>query len=104
MKARPITVLGKGVRDRAESERRRAHRRSELHRERHLHALTNSAADCNTYRATSCATRRASTASRYSNSSQGGGGIFVHGWNHYMEIANNRVTANAGTLTGGITA
>jgi hypothetical protein len=36
------------------------------------------------------------------NSSQGGGGIFVHGWGHNLEIANNRVTNNAGTLTGGI--
>jgi len=36
------------------------------------------------------------------NSSQGGGGIFVHGWAHYLQIANNRVTNNAGTLTGGI--
>jgi hypothetical protein len=38
-----------------------------------------------------------------SNSSQGGGGILVHGWNHFTEIANNSVTNNAGTLTGGIT-
>ena len=37
------------------------------------------------------------------NGSQGGGGIFVHGWNHYLEISNNRVTNNAGTLSGGIT-
>ena len=37
------------------------------------------------------------------NSSQGGGAIFLHGWNHYMEIANNRISANHGTLTGGIT-
>ena len=37
-----------------------------------------------------------------SNSSQGGGGIFLHGWNHYMQVANNRVYGNAGTLTGGI--
>src|SRR5882757_733799 len=36
------------------------------------------------------------------NSSQGGGGIFVHGWNHNLEIANNRVSANHGTLSGGI--
>ncbi len=36
------------------------------------------------------------------NSSQGGGGIFVHGWAHFLEIANNRVHGNAGTLTGGI--
>ena len=37
------------------------------------------------------------------NSSQGGGGIFVHGWAHNLEIANNRVYNNQGTLTGGIT-
>ncbi len=37
------------------------------------------------------------------NSSQGGGGIFVHGWNHNLEIANTRVSANHGTLSGGIT-
>ncbi|MDB6042166.1 MAG: hypothetical protein JWM63_717 [Gammaproteobacteria bacterium] len=36
------------------------------------------------------------------NSSQGGGGIFMHGWNHNLEIANNRVSANHGTLAGGI--
>ena len=36
------------------------------------------------------------------NSSQGGGGIFVHGWAHDIQIANNRVTNNAGTLSGGI--
>ncbi|RDK02899.1 choice-of-anchor Q domain-containing protein [Paraburkholderia lacunae] len=39
----------------------------------------------------------------FTNSSQGGGGIFLHGWNHYMEVSNNRVFSNAGTLTGGIT-
>ncbi len=37
------------------------------------------------------------------NSSQGGGGIYVHGWAHFLEIANNRVNNNTGTLTGGIT-
>jgi hypothetical protein len=37
------------------------------------------------------------------NSSQGGGGIFVHGWAHGLEIANNRVYNNTGTMTGGIT-
>src|SRR6202030_1624178 len=36
------------------------------------------------------------------NSSQGGGGIFVHGWGHNLQIANNRITNNAGTLSGGI--
>lgn len=39
----------------------------------------------------------------FTNSSQGGGGIFLHGWNHNMEVSNNRVFGNAGTLTGGIT-
>ncbi|TKC89474.1 hypothetical protein FAZ69_11115 [Trinickia terrae] len=39
----------------------------------------------------------------FTNSSQGGGGVFLHGWNHYTEVSNNRVTGNAGTLTGGIT-
>jgi hypothetical protein len=37
------------------------------------------------------------------NASQGGGGILVHGWGHNLEIANNRVYNNTGTLTGGIT-
>jgi hypothetical protein len=37
-----------------------------------------------------------------SDSSQGGGGIFAHAWNHNLEIANNRVRSNTGTLAGGI--
>jgi hypothetical protein len=36
------------------------------------------------------------------DSSQGGGGIFVHGWGHNLQIANNRILSNAGTLSGGI--
>ena len=36
------------------------------------------------------------------NSSQGGGGIFVHGWGHNLQIANNRIYNNAGTLSGGV--
>src|SRR5581483_8546302 len=36
------------------------------------------------------------------NSSQGGGGIYVHAWGHHLQIANNRVYNNAGTLSGGI--
>ncbi len=39
----------------------------------------------------------------FKNSSQGGGGIFLHGWNHFMQVANNRVMNNGGTLSGGIT-
>jgi hypothetical protein len=37
------------------------------------------------------------------NSSQGGGGLFIHGWDHHLEVSNNRIVNNAGTLTGGIT-
>jgi Bacterial Ig domain len=37
------------------------------------------------------------------NSSQGGGGILVHGWGHNIQIGNNRVFNNQGTLSGGIT-
>ncbi|MGA7178364.1 MAG: Ig-like domain-containing protein [Thiobacillaceae bacterium] len=36
------------------------------------------------------------------DSSQGGGGIFVHGWGHNIQIANNRIYNNAGTFSGGI--
>jgi hypothetical protein len=36
------------------------------------------------------------------DSSQGGGGIFVHAWAHNLEIANNRIYNNAGTMSGGI--
>jgi hypothetical protein len=36
------------------------------------------------------------------NSSQGGGGVFIHGWNHHLQVANNRIAANAGTLAGAI--
>ncbi len=36
------------------------------------------------------------------DSSQGGGGIFAHGWTHNLQIANNRVYNNVGTLSGGI--
>jgi hypothetical protein len=39
----------------------------------------------------------------FTNSSQGGGGIFVHAWGHNIQIANNRLYGNSGTLTGGIT-
>jgi hypothetical protein len=36
------------------------------------------------------------------DASQGGGGIFVHAWGHNLQIANNRVFNNAGTLSGGM--
>jgi hypothetical protein len=36
------------------------------------------------------------------DSSQGGGAVFLHAWGHNIEIANNRIKDNAGTLSGGI--
>jgi hypothetical protein len=36
------------------------------------------------------------------NSSQGGGGVFIHGWAHNLEVANTRVSSNHGTLAGAI--
>jgi Bacterial Ig domain len=72
--------------------------------------LTNSAADCTTTgtNPTGFASNFQCNPSRIdglsiTNSSQGGGGIFVHGWGHNLEIANNRVYNNTGTMTGGIT-
>jgi hypothetical protein len=39
----------------------------------------------------------------FTGSSQGGGGIWLHAWNHYMEVSNNRVYNNGGTLSGAMT-
>ena len=36
------------------------------------------------------------------NSSQGGGGVFIHGWGHNLEVANTRISGNHGTLAGAI--
>ncbi len=36
------------------------------------------------------------------DSSQGGGGVYVHAWGHNLQVANNRIKSNAGTLSGGI--
>jgi hypothetical protein len=36
------------------------------------------------------------------DSSQGGGAVFVHGWAHNLQIANDRLVNNAGTLSGGV--
>ncbi len=36
------------------------------------------------------------------DASMGGGGIFTHAWTHNLEISNNRVYSNIGTLSGGI--
>ncbi|HWW03791.1 choice-of-anchor D domain-containing protein [Collimonas sp.] len=65
--------------------------------------LTNSNSDCTAYPSNFLCNPSRIDGISFNNSSQGGGGIFVHGWNHNLEIANNRVFGNAGTLSGGIT-
>jgi len=65
--------------------------------------LTNSNADCNNFPANFLCNPSRIDGLTLMNSSQGGGGIYVHAWNHYLEISNNRIYANAGTLSGGIT-
>ena len=64
--------------------------------------LTNSASDCNDYPSNfQCNPSRIDGLS-ITDSSQGGGGIFIHAWGHNLEIANNRIYNNAGTSSGGI--
>ena len=36
------------------------------------------------------------------NSSQGGGGVFIHGWGHGLAVSNTRISGHHGTLAGGI--
>jgi hypothetical protein len=80
-----ITVVGKGVRADGVTH------------------LTDSHADCLFPGNFLCAPSRIDGLG-LTNSSAGGGGIFAHGWNHNLEIANNRIFSNGGTLTGGIIA
>jgi hypothetical protein len=65
--------------------------------------LTNSAADCHDFPGNFLCNPSSIDGLTFTNSSQGGGGIWLHAWNHYMQIANNRVFNNGGTLSGGIT-
>jgi Bacterial cadherin-like domain len=65
--------------------------------------LTNSTADCTNYPSNFLCNPSRIDGMTFVNSSQGGGGIFLHGWNHFTEVSNNRVRSNAGTLSGGIT-
>src|SRR5882762_7135790 len=65
--------------------------------------LTNRTIDCNTYASNFHCNPSRIDGMSFVNSSQGGGGIFLHGWNHFTEVSNNRVYSNAGTLSGGIT-
>jgi hypothetical protein len=87
-----ITVLGKGV---------HANSTCGGTEQPNCTPLTNNAADCTFFGNFLCAPGRIDGMT-FTNSSQGGGGIFLHGWNHYMEVSNNRIHGNAGTLGGGI--
>jgi hypothetical protein len=87
-----VTVLGKGVSNYVAGDSGAA-----------PILLTNSSSDCRTYPSNFLCNPSRIDGLTFTNSSQGGGGILLHGWNHNLEISNNRVFANAGTLTGGIT-
>jgi Bacterial cadherin-like domain len=91
-----ITVLAKGVRDVAGQPDPNCSANGICT------PLTNSAADCSSYPSNFLCNPSSIDGMTFTNSSQGGGGIFLHGWNHNMQVANNRVQSNAGTLTGGI--
>jgi hypothetical protein len=66
-------------------------------------ALTNNFKDCRDFPSNFLCNPSRIDGFTVTNSSQGGGGIYAHGWNHYLEVSNNRVYGNAGTLSGGIT-
>jgi hypothetical protein len=65
--------------------------------------LGNNNRDCNQFVANFLCNPSRIDGLTITNSSQGGGGIFVHGWNHYLEVSNNRIHSNAGTISGGLT-
>jgi len=65
--------------------------------------LTNSAADCTDFPSNFHCRPSRIDGITFTNSSQGGGGIYLHGWDHNLVVANTRVNGNGGTLTGGIT-
>jgi len=106
-----ITVLGKGVRIPADSTDFFGAGVGEAGFPAGYQYLTGSNTDCNASSTTpgrdyatsnfNCNPSRIDGVS-ITNSSQGGGGIYLHGWNHRMEVANTRIYANHGTLSGGI--
>jgi hypothetical protein len=65
--------------------------------------LTSSNADCTNFPANFLCNPSRIDGLTLTDSSQGGGAVYVHAWNHYLEISNNRIYGNAGTLSGGIT-
>jgi hypothetical protein len=97
-----ITVLGKGVRIPAGATDIFGSG-AEAAFPANTRLLASGNADCNDFPSNFLCNPSRIDGMTITNSSQGGGGIFLHGWNHYLEIANNRIYANAGTLSGGIT-
>ena len=65
--------------------------------------LTASNSDCNNFPSNFLCNPSRIDGLTLTDSSQGGGAIYVHAWNHYLEISNDRISGNAGTLSGGIT-
>jgi hypothetical protein len=64
--------------------------------------LTNSAADCAAYPSDyQCNPARIDGLS-FTNSSAGGGGMFLHGYQDRLEVSNNHVFGNGGNFSGGI--
>jgi hypothetical protein len=100
-----ITVLGKGVRIPAGTPLTDifAVGQAEAAFPAGTQLLTSSAADCTDFPSNFLCKPSRIDGLSITNSSQGGGGIFLHGWTHNIQISNNRVYGNAGTLTGGIT-
>ena len=97
-----ITVLAKGVRVPAGSNPFSGGTALEGDFPAGTVVLTNSVADCTDYPSNFLCSPSRIDGLTITDSSQGGGGIFLHGWTHYMEISNNRIVNNAGTLSGGI--
>lgn len=65
-------------------------------------SLTESDADCNAFASNFWCNPSRIDGFSVTNSSQGGGGVFAHAWNQYLEVSNNRIYGNAGTLSGGL--
>ena len=85
-----ITVLGKGVRYPPGNRRIRNGSRGILPGRHHVPALTTTGIAMTTSSNFWCNPSRIDGIT-ITDSSQGGGGIFAHGWNHYLEVSNNRI-------------
>jgi hypothetical protein len=96
-----ITVLGQGVRFPAGSDQFGTG--SEAFFPPGTVALTDSNLDCSQYPGNFLCNPSRIDGMSFTNSSQGGGGIWLHGWQHFMEVSNNRVFNNGGTLSGAMT-